>query len=67
MSALIYNLKMDIALYEAKLEALEKAMLSKAWSELPEDQKSSRLRAKGYLEVYLAEAQEDLKELESKA
>lgn len=62
---LIYNLKMDISLYIAQLEAFDKAIASAAFADLPEDQKASRLRARGYLAGYLAEAIEDLKELET--
>lgn len=64
MSYQHYNLQMDVTLYTAQLEAFDKAMQSTAFAELPEGQKAARLRSRGWLAGYLAEAQEDLKGLE---
>lgn len=64
MSALVYNLKMDVTLYTAQLDAFDRAMQSTAFALLPDEQKAARLRARGWLEGYLQEAQEDLKGLE---
>lgn len=64
MSALVYNLKMDVTLYTAQLEAFDRAIDSRSFALLPDEQKAARLRARGWLAGYLAEAQEDLKGLE---
>lgn len=63
MSALVYNLQMDVTLYTEQLQAFDKAILSTAFAELAEGEKAGRLRARGWLAGYLAEAQEDLKGL----
>lgn len=63
MSYQQYNLQMDVTLYTEQLQDFDKAIASQAFAELPESEKAARLRARGWLEAYLQEAQEDLKVL----